>query len=305
MIILAALLIVLLYINFKFIQNVIYGSIDESITIAAFKARKIINPKVPNVVYKVTKMPPVNNKHVDPQTAKRPCDELYKLYSKYAKLNNLSDFDIDCLMQHYDINGIQYLDRTSKLSFLKCNPDYTRYGYKGGFEQYLDVKPTDLGNCTKLSDMHFINGTRVITLVSLPGSGNTWTRLLLEQATGIFTGSIFCDQDLRSSGFFGEQIISSNVLAVKTHYPGIGKPKFNHFNPAHVDGTIFIMRNPLDSIVAERKRQILRVNKHTGDVGPQYFGKCLVDVHILYVMYCNSKLACSTVGPLLSKSSVI
>ena len=271
-IILITLLIVLLYMNFKFMRNVIYGSIDDSITITAFKVRKIMDPKVPVVVYKV---PPVNDKHVLPptKTAKRPCDEPFRLYLKFVKLNYLSDFDTDCLLQHYNISGIQYLDRASKLSFLKCNPDYTRYGHKGGFSQYLDIKPTDLGNCTKLSDMHFINGTRVITLVSFPGSGNTWTRLLLEQATGIFTGSIFCDQDLRSSGFFGEQIISSNVLAVKTHYPGIGNPKFNHFNPSHVDGTIFIMRNPLDSIVAERKRQVLSVNKHTSDVGPQYFGK--------------------------------
>ena len=251
---------------------------DKSITIAAFKDRNIIDAKIPSIIDKVSSMPSVNDKYVDPsritKTTKRPCDEHFKLYLKFAKSNYLSDFDMDCLLEHYNINGIQYLDKASKLSFLKCNPDYTRYGYKGGFEQYLDVKPTDLGNCTKLSDMHFINGTRVITLVSFPGSGNTWTRLLLEQATGIFTGSIFCDQDLRSSGFFGEQIISSNVLAVKTHYPGIGNPKFNHFNPVRVDGAIFIMRNPLDSIVAERKRQVLGVDGHTGDVGLQYFGKC-------------------------------
>lgn len=286
MIILAALLILLLYMNFKFMQNVIYGSMDESITITAFKVRKMVDPKVPSIVYKVSSRPPVNDKHVDTQTktVKRPCSELFKLYLKFAKSSYLSDLDMECLLQHYNINGIQYLDRASRLSFLKCNPDYTRYGYKGGFEQYLNVKPTNLGNCTKLSDMHFINGTRVITLVSLPGSGNTWTRLLLEQATGIFTGSIFCDQDLRSSGFFGEQIISSNVLAVKTHYPGIGNPTFNHFNPAHVDGTIFIMRNPLDSIVAERKRQVLSVNKHTGDVGLQYFGKCYC--RCTYCMLC-------------------
>ena len=292
MFILATLLIVLLYLNFVFMQNVIYSkihNIGESVT-----ASQVTNTaKVPSIIDKVSS---VNNKYMDPpriteaphitEAAKRPCDEPLKLYLKFAKSNYLSDFDMDCLLEHYDIKGIQYLDKASKLSFLKCNPDYTRYGHKGDFEQYLDVKPTNLGNCTKLSDMHFINGTRVITLVSFPGSGNTWTRLLLEQATGIFTGSIFCDQDLRSSGFFGEQIISSNVLAVKTHYPGIGNPKLHHFNPAHVDGVIFIMRNPLDSIVTERKRQVLSVNKHTGDVGPQYFGKCYnkINVH-MYVYY--------------------
>ena len=117
------------------------------------------------------------------------------------------------------------------LSFLLCNPNYTRYGGKGGFEEYLDVKPTNLGNCAKLSDMRFINGTRVTTFISLPGSGNTWAQLLQGQATRIFTGSIFCDQNLRSSEFFGEKIFSSNVLAVKTHSPGIRNPKFDHCNP--------------------------------------------------------------------------
>ena len=122
--------------------------------------------------------------------------------------------------------------------------------------------------------MHFTNNNRVTTLVSSPGSGNTWVRLLLEQTTGIFTGSIFCDPELKASGFFGEQIINSNVLVVKTHYPGIGNPSLGHFNPVHVDGVIFITRNPFDSIVAERKRQVLNIHKHTNDVGSKFFGTC-------------------------------
>ena len=212
--------------------------------------------------------------------AMRPCDKISNLFSTYARSNHLSDFDIDCLLDHYKINGIQYLNKASKLKFLKCNPDYTRYGHKGLFQKYLNVKPTNLGSCTNLTDMHFINGTRVITLVSFPGSGNTWTRLLLEQVTGIFTGSIYCDEDLRSNGFFGEWIISSNVLAVKTHYPGAGKPKLGFSNPAQVDGVIFVIRNPLDSMIAERTRQVLSANSHTGDVGPEHFGtSCTYCMH--------------------------
>ena len=43
-----------------------------------------------------------------------------------------------------------------------------------------------------LDRCHFMNGTNraPIALVSLPGSGNTWVRGLLEQATGICTGKI-------------------------------------------------------------------------------------------------------------------
>lgn len=36
----------------------------------------------------------------------------------------------------------------------------------------------------------------LIPLLSLPGSGNTWTRYLLEQATGYQTGSVYGDPSL-------------------------------------------------------------------------------------------------------------
>ena len=37
-------------------------------------------------------------------------------------------------------------------------------------------------------------------LVSYPGSGNTWTRYLVEAATGVFTGSIFNDKSILRAG---------------------------------------------------------------------------------------------------------
>ena len=45
-----------------------------------------------------------------------------------------------------------------------------------------------LGKC------HFMNGTNraAVALVSFPGSGNTWVRGLLEQATGVCTGKFMC-----------------------------------------------------------------------------------------------------------------
>ena len=41
-------------------------------------------------------------------------------------------------------------------------------------------------------------------LVSYPGSGNTWTRYLVEAATGVFTGSVFNDKTIQQAGHFGE-----------------------------------------------------------------------------------------------------
>lgn len=49
------------------------------------------------------------------------------------------------------------------------------------------------------------------------GSGNTWLRYLLQQATGIYTGSVYKDFGLLKSGFPAESICNSSVLVVKTH----------------------------------------------------------------------------------------
>ncbi len=54
-------------------------------------------------------------------------------------------------------------------------------------------------------------------LMSSPGNGNTWVRGLLEQVTGICTGAIYCDGDLRRDGFNGERLASGTVLVVKSH----------------------------------------------------------------------------------------
>ena len=36
-----------------------------------------------------------------------------------------------------------------------------------------------------------------VALVSYPGSGNTWLRLVLEEVTGVFTGAVYNDESLR------------------------------------------------------------------------------------------------------------
>ena len=41
-------------------------------------------------------------------------------------------------------------------------------------------------------------------LASYPGSGNTWSRFVIEAATGIFTGSIWSDPGIMNAGHHGE-----------------------------------------------------------------------------------------------------
>ena len=52
----------------------------------------------------------------------------------------------------------------------------------------------------------------VIALASFPGSGNTWLRYLLQQATGIITGSIYKDHALLRNGFPGKRHCAIDFL---------------------------------------------------------------------------------------------
>lgn len=94
-----------------------------------------------------------------------------------------------------------------------------------------------------------------ILLYSFPGSGNTWLRLMLENVTGIYTGSVYHDEALREIGMHGEDVTNNTVLLVKDH----GNKK--GFNFDEYDKVVFLVRNPFDAIIAERKR---RLNGHVG-----------------------------------------
>lgn len=56
-------------------------------------------------------------------------------------------------------------------------------------------------------------------LWSFPGSGNTWARLLIEHATGIYTGSLYTDPSLFEL-LAGERRCDASVSAIKIHTPG-------------------------------------------------------------------------------------
>lgn len=51
-------------------------------------------------------------------------------------------------------------------------------------------------------DQHFLpsKAKELVALASFPGSGNTWTRHLIELATGYYTGSYYFDTSLYNKG---------------------------------------------------------------------------------------------------------
>ena len=97
-----------------------------------------------------------------------------------------------------------------------------------------------------------------VGLVSVPGSGNTWVRGLLETATGICTGSIYCDHPLRNGGIIGEYIKTGRVLVVKTHTSDYQWhqviPEKRNNDDALYGSAILLIRNPFNAFIAEWNR---------------------------------------------------
>ena len=158
----------------------------------------------------------------------------------------------DMLHCEYDnCSGTMCLSRLSHTSLL-CHT------FCNQLSAYYSRKPTiDSKRCRFVKS----NGRVPVALVSVPGSGNTWVRGMLEKVTGVCTGSIYCDVPLRLKGFSGEYIRDGSVLLVKTHtsdYQWIDtKLKKRNTEDALYGSAILLIRNPFDTIVAERHRSIL------------------------------------------------
>lgn len=116
-------------------------------------------------------------------------------------------------------------------------------------------------------------------LWTFPGAGNTWVRLLLEYATGTYTGSVYGDPSLLPL-LPGEGHCDDRVVAVKAHPTHIDsfdlvpaephvrhashaalfrmnvsrKPQYLKCAPLRFRGAIVVVRDPFKSIWAEYKR---------------------------------------------------
>ncbi|XP_006825198.1 sialate:O-sulfotransferase 1-like [Saccoglossus kowalevskii] len=90
-------------------------------------------------------------------------------------------------------------------------------GHQGIADWNITMETSEHLNC----DIHLApNGSLpIVALASCPGSGNTWVRYLLEQATGIYTGSVYHDKRLQRGGLLGEmdEMNSGRTIAIKTH----------------------------------------------------------------------------------------
>ncbi|XP_069167741.1 WSCD family member AGAP003962 isoform X2 [Procambarus clarkii] len=119
-----------------------------------------------------------------------------------------------------------------------------------------------------------------VWLVSFPGSGNTWTRYLLEAASGVFTGSVYQDATLVRGGYLGdlEAPDSGTTLVQKTHGAALyHHPNYDMMTRNHlVDPSfpaVLLLRHPAKALISYWKllRTRNKTTLHVSQVSKEMF----------------------------------
>ena len=113
-------------------------------------------------------------------------------------------------------------------------------------------------------------------LWTFPGSGSGWVRLMIEHATGYYSGSVYGDESLLEA-FPGEYICSPEVVVIKAHptthtFQDLERGDYNHrCTIHHIEKAILILRNPFDAIWSDHNRKITR--SHVGKILEKDFNR--------------------------------
>ncbi|CAM9664141.1 unnamed protein product [Chrysoparadoxa australica] len=119
----------------------------------------------------------------------------------------------------------------------------------------------------RLWNMHSYPGK--VVLASYPRSGNTLLRRLLEEATGIITGSDTrpnrtLSRSLIAGGMQGEGVVDERVIVVKTHFP-----ERSGYRPYEASRVVLLVRNPFDAI--DSYFNMAMTNTHEKSLHPQNY----------------------------------
>jgi len=135
-------------------------------------------------------------------------------------------------------------------------------GVDAGFDKYeherqgCNIRMADRGEFTNLP------------LLSFPGSGNTWTRYLIEQVSGVYTVSVYHDGGLYNHGHFRgemEDPFNGTTIVQKVHRVGS-----NGYSGRMFRGTqkaaycLFLLRDPRYAFKSEFSR--LHTKSHMGKI---------------------------------------
>ena len=115
-----------------------------------------------------------------------------------------------------------------------------------------NLDPNTTNCATKIAPKSYFN---LIPLLSLPGSGNTWTRFLIERATGFATGSCFHEVTMVEGGLIGElqDPMDNETIVVKFH--SLGKKEKVDRTAGPITACVYLLRNPRYSILSDFTRR--------------------------------------------------
>lgn len=149
----------------------------------------------------------------------------------------------------------------------------------------LNCEPYTKKGLLDIEDMYSRN---ITLLLSYPGSGNTWVRLLVESVTGVLTGSVYTNDQSLQNVFEGEDRCGVRLSAVKGHPfsfdpcgeylcltngPRDMKQKCKNGMIKNFKKFIFVARDPIKTFVAEFQRFL--TNSHNG-TGVQHITRYVV-----------------------------
>ena len=213
-------------------------------------------------------------------------DLSYSQAKFHAYVQSLSSSQVTDVIKWIGVNNLTM--RKSQENFLRCAGigRFRKLRGKNVECQHLPslslIQSSQVQRCKNMS---FQQSGPIVALSSIPGSGNSWVRQLLESATGIYTGAVYCDSSYVKAGMIGEGIDTNNVLAIKAHYsPTFVKKLLN------MDKAIYIVRSPFGAILSENNRNIARTSKKYASVGDSH----IIEVDYKYGMHCSySGITCS------------
>ena len=195
-------------------------------------------------------------------------------FHKYVR--SLSSSQIEDVIRQMRVSNLTL--RKSQENFLRCTGIKLLRKLRGKKLKckHLSSSLNIPQSCQHCKNMSFQSSGPVVVLASVPGSGNSWVRQLLESATGIYTGAMYCDSSYVNAGMIGEGVDTNNVIAIKAHYaPSFVKKLLNN------DKAIYIVRSPFGAILSENNRNVARTSKKYTTLGDSH----IVEVDYKYGMY--------------------
>lgn len=132
-------------------------------------------------------------------------------------LLQLHKTEINSLQKH--LNRNQY-SNTSNLNLQSLNSKLANVTKTLKSKDNCQQSQGNVSHCVEpkwCRPQHFRSPPGKVTgLISFPGSGNTWLRYLIQQLSGIKTGSVYSDKELNRTGM-AELVKSGAVAVVKDH----------------------------------------------------------------------------------------